>query len=174
MPCLFHCCIIGTTDVVCPLKYLYTSSCSSQFYLSTELYPWCLGSLFLAKAFQYSHMKKIWKSEEKLEHPQSPKNHLLEMCIILYCKDKEGERLHHTQEGTTKAVNSCGMGFFPSLQNYFNLFKLIHHWKMNHTGCDVSFCDLTKAATCTMLAFILKQHWHTFRISFCVICILKH
>lgn len=33
------------------------------------------------------------------------------------------------------------------------LSELIHHWKTNHAGCDVSFCDLTKAATCTMLAF---------------------
>lgn len=123
--CLLHCCIIGSTDVDCPLKYLHTSSCSSEFYLSTELQPWCSGTLFLAKAFQYSHMKKIWKLEEKLEYPKPSNSHLLEMCIIQYCKDKEGKRLHHTQEGTTKAVDSSGIGFFSSLQKDFSFFKSV-------------------------------------------------
>lgn len=70
-------------------------------------------------------MKKIWKSEEKLEYPKSSNSYLLEMCIIQYCKDTEGERLHHTQKGATKAVHSCGMGFLPSLQKAFNFFKSV-------------------------------------------------
>lgn len=72
-----------------------------------------------------------------MQYSKSSNSHVLEMCIIQYCKDKEGERLHHTQEGTTKAVHSCSMGFFPSLQKDFNFFNSVY------AGCDVSFCDLT-------------------------------
>lgn len=93
------------------------------------------------------------------------KSHLLEMCIIQYCKYKEGERLHHTLRGHYQnseflwyvfSFLFCPLFFFFPISS--NPSQLMQHWKMSHSGLDASFYVLTKAATSTMLAFLQRHH----------------
>lgn len=163
MPWVFPHFITGTTDVVWPQQSLHTIAWLSVFYLSTEFHPRCLGTLFLAKAFQYSHMKKIWKLREKLECPFWVifKSHLLEIRIIQYCRDKEGERLHHTLRGQYWDSEFLWYGFiFPS-QKAFNFFKCFNWYNIERWVIQVLML-----LSVLSQKLLLPQRWPSYKETF--------